>query len=301
MYALKGDPLAAYNFFKKISGDRQGSTEKTFRMMNDLGQNYLDTGHYTEAIALYKDLLVRDRAGENQCLYQSHISEATLAMKSGDKAAVKQVLDQQAKVYQDFKNGNKSAEAKTKCANRTAELLTETAMSWHLEAVGSGGQRGTGDGKTMLLAAGVYKRVVESFKAEEFSKFEFPKLVKEDWPTIYKIKYNMADLLYFQQKWDECGPAFDSVVDENPNAPEAAEAAYAAVLCYQNIYEQNHPKGSDRRGSGNLPGQKENQAQDAARLSPKEMTPTQKGMVQSFNRYICYIKPSASDTQGKRI
>ena len=35
----------------------------------------------------------------------------------------------------------------------TAELLAETAMAWHLEAVGSGGVRGTGDQKTMALAA----------------------------------------------------------------------------------------------------------------------------------------------------
>ncbi len=302
VYALKGDPAAAYNFFHNISGDKPGENEKTFKMMNDLGQNYLDTGHYPESIALYKDLLVRDRAGEKQCIYQAHISEATLAMKSGNKEAVKGVLDDQAKIYADVKNGNKSAEAKQECANKTAELLTETAMAWHLEAVGSGGQRGTGDGKTMLLAAGIYKRVTESFNAEEFSKFQFPRLVKEDWPSLYDLKYNMADLLYFQQKWDQCGPAFDSVVAENPTGPKAAESAYAAVLCYQNIYDAAHPKGSALKGGGNLPGQdkkKDAKADETERLKPKELTENQKGMLQSFNRYICYIKPAAGDAQGQ--
>ena len=33
-------------------------------MMDDLGQNYLDTGHYPEAIALYKDLMVRDSGSD---------------------------------------------------------------------------------------------------------------------------------------------------------------------------------------------------------------------------------------------
>ncbi len=127
-------------------------------------------------------------------------------------------------------------------------------MAWHLEAVGSEGQRGTGDPKTMDLAALLYKKVAETWNADEFSKFEFPRLVKEDWPTIYKIKYNMADLLYFREKWAECGPAFDAVVQEDPKAPEAAEAAYAAVLCYQNIYLAQHAKGSDKKGTGNLPG-----------------------------------------------
>ena len=91
-------------------------------------------------------------------------------------------------------------------------------MAWHLEAVGSGGQRGTGDPKTMALAASLYKKVVDTWKQDEFVTFQFPRIVKEDWPNIYKIKYAMADLLYFQKDWAKCGPAFDSVVSENPTA-----------------------------------------------------------------------------------
>jgi hypothetical protein len=30
-------------------------------MMDDLGHNYLDTGHYKEGIALYQDLMNRDQ------------------------------------------------------------------------------------------------------------------------------------------------------------------------------------------------------------------------------------------------
>ena len=64
-------------------------------MMDDLGQNYLDTGHYPEAIALYKDLMVRDRSGDKSCVYQAHITEATMAMKSGNKELIKVELDNQ--------------------------------------------------------------------------------------------------------------------------------------------------------------------------------------------------------------
>ncbi len=303
VYALKGDPKQAYNFMKNISGDQSGSNEKTYKMMDDLGLNYLDTGHYPEAIDLYKDLMTRDKSGRH-CVYQAHISEATMAMKSSNKDAIKAVLDDQVKVYNEVKNGSYTAEQKAECANKSAALATETAMAWHLEAVGSQGQRGTGDTKTMGLAASVYKRVVDTWSADEFSKFQFPRIVKEDWPTIYKIKYAMADLLYFQKDWAKCGPAFDSVVAENPTGPEAAEAAYASVLCYQNIYEETHKGGADRKGSGNLPGKtkesKEDKAKaEAEKLKPKEMTENQKGMVQAFNRYICYIKPAQNDNAGQ--
>jgi TolA-binding protein len=307
VYALKGDPGAAYNFFKGVSGDTAGKNDKTFKMMEDLGNNYLDTGHYNEAVTLFKDLMVRNKGSEKSCVYQGHITEAVLAMKSGNKDAIKSELDNQLKVYADFKSANHPEQAKLECANKTAELVAETAMAWHLEAVGSQGQRGTGDNKTMTLAAYLYKKVVDNFTKEEFAKFQFPRIVKDDWPTIYKIKYAMADLLYFQKRWAECGPAFDSVVEEDPNSPEAAEAAYASVLCYQNIYEATHQGDAAKKGIGNLPGQKkgdkvDKKAQEAAekaKLKPKDLTDNQKGMIQAFNRYICYIKPPPNDTAGQ--
>ena len=36
-------------------------------------------------------------------------------------------------------------------------------MSWHLEAVGTGGTRGTGDKETMALASYLYQKVVDNF------------------------------------------------------------------------------------------------------------------------------------------
>jgi len=307
VYALKGDPGQAYNFLHNISGDAAGSNDKTYKMMDDLGNNYLDTGHYPEAIQLYRDLITRDKSGRH-CVYQAHITEATMAMKSGNKDTIVKEVDNQVKVAQEFKQGSYSAELKQECANKSAALATETAMAWHLEAVGSGGQRGTGDQKTMGAAAALYKKVVDTWNAQEFATFQFPRVVKEDWPNIYKIKYAMADLLYFQKDWAKCGPAFDSVVAENPTAPEAPEAAYASVLCYQNIYEETHKGGADRKGAGNLPGQKDTKPEkdkvkaaeaEREKLKPKEMTENQKGMVQAFNRYICYIKPAEKDTAGQ--
>jgi TolA-binding protein len=299
VYALTGDPTAAYNFFHNLSGDAPGTNDKTYKMMDDLGQNYLDTGHYPEAITLYKDLIHRDTSSGRTCVYQAHIADATLAMKSGNKDAVTSVLDDQVRVYNQVKNSGQSAEAKHACANTTAALVTETALAWHLEAVGSPGQRGTNDPRTMKRAAELYQKVVDTWSAPEFATFEFPKIIKEDWPTIYKIRYEMADLLYVQQDWAKCGPAFDAVVAEDPNGPEAAESAYASVLCYQNIYEAQHKDNSDRKGAGNLPGQASAKLSDDEKLRPKQLTENQKGMITAFNRYICYIKPGPNDTAGQ--
>ena len=228
-------------------------------MMDNLGLNYIDTGHYPEGITVFRDLMARDR-GAHVCEYQAHVTDATMAMKSGNKDAIKSELETQLRVAAAFKASSNDQASKQVCANRTAALVTETAMAWHLEAVGTPGQRGTGDAKTMTASAALYQRVVNSWSKQEMASFQFPRLVKEDWPTLFTIKYAMADLLYFQKDWARCGPAFDGVVTEDPSGPDAAQASYAAGLCYQNVYEEKHQGDLGRRSAGNLPGRAGDQA-----------------------------------------
>lgn len=303
VYAASGSPERAFNFFKPLSGDKGAETAKTLDMLNELGFAYLDTGHYKEGIALYRDLMSRDK-GERYCVYQSQITVATQASMASNKDAIRKELDQQIAIRNDFTKGSHPQKRKLECSNRTAELLSESAMAWHLEAVGSGGVRGTGDKKTMDLAAYLYKKVGDNFTAQDFAKFEFPRIVKDDWPTIYKIRYAMADLLYFQERWDECGPAFDAVVAEDPKGANAAEAAFASVLCYQKMYDQMYKGQSDRKGKGLGPtgasaDDQKGKKGEWEKFKPKPFTDTQKGMITAFNRYVCYIQPPKGDKQAE--
>jgi tetratricopeptide (TPR) repeat protein len=303
VYAVAGKASKAFNFFRPLSGDSGGSQELTLQMLRDLGISYFDTGHYDEAITLYRDLMARDK-GDQFCEYQVLISQAVQAISGSDKVAIRKELDNMLGVYDRFKKDEHAAESQLNCANRTAELLSETAMSWHMESVGDGSTRGTNDPKTMDLAAYLYQKVVDNFTQEEFSKFSFPRIVKEDWPNIYKIRYAMADLLYVQQRWEDCGPAFDAVVDENPQSAEAPQAAYAAVLCYQKMYDQLHKGESDRKGKGLAPtradvGGKDKKGNEWEKFKPKEFTDMQKGMIGAFNRYVCYIQPPPGNKQAE--
>jgi tetratricopeptide (TPR) repeat protein len=303
VYAVAGKASKAFNFFRPLSGDSGGSQELTLQMLRELGISYFDTGHYEEAITMYRDLMARDK-GDQFCEYQVLISQAVQALSGSDKVGIRKELDNMLGVYNRFKDEEHAAESQLNCANRTAELLSETAMSWHMEAVGDGSTRGTNDPKTMDLAAYLYQKVVDNFTQEEFSKFTFPRIVKEDWPNIYKVRYAMADLLYVQQRWEDCGPAFDAVVDENPQGDQASQAAYAAVLCYQKMYDQLHKGDSARKGRGLAPtrddvGGKEKKRSEWDKFKPKEFTDMQKGMIGAFNRYVCYIQPPAGNKQAE--
>ena len=78
--------------------------------------------------------------------------------------------------------------------------------------------------------------------------------MKEDWPTIYKIKYAMADLLYFQQNWAECGPAFDAVVAENPNGARGRRGRVRlGALLPEHLRPSTHKGDADAQGQRQPP------------------------------------------------
>jgi tetratricopeptide (TPR) repeat protein len=300
LYAAAGAPEQAFRFFAPVSGDKSGETAKTIALMGELGVAYLDTGRYREALVLYRDLLGRD-PGERSCGYQSRVVEATVGLRSADKEAILRELERQLAVRSDFERENHAAKAKLACGNRTAELLSETAMAWHLEAVGSGGVRGTGDRRTMALSEKLYKLVTVSFKQSDFARFEFPRLVRQDWPSLYRLRYARADLLYEQQRWDECGPAFAEVAAEDPAAAETPEALYASALCFQKSFQRAHAGGTERRGRGLGPSS-EARGASAVRweqLKPHELSAAQQQMIEAFDRFVCIVEPPSQAGEAR--
>lgn len=299
VYALSGQAKKAYDFLRPLSGDSGVDNRSTFSMMDDLGHAFLDSGHYKEGIELYQDLLARDR-GPKGCLYQARITEAVSADKSGSKDDVAAALGKQLEAYKKQATQSPPADLARECANTTAELVAETAMAWHLEAVGNGGVRGTFDKKTMALSAQIYETVLGTFGKEKFQALSFPKIVKEDWPTRAKLAYLRADLLYQQKDWAKCGPAFDAAVAEDPTGPDAPSAAYAAVICYHNVYLEQHKGKSDQVGTGRLPGAAASPQTAADKLAPKKLTEGQTGMIGAFDRYLCYVEePKATDKTAR--
>ncbi|MFO0549539.1 MAG: tetratricopeptide repeat protein [Polyangiaceae bacterium] len=282
VYASWGDAKKAYSFFKPLAGDSAGSDEQTYLMLDSLGRAYLDTGHYQQGLTLYRDLMGRDK-GPRYCGYHARIVEATTGERSSDKKAIKKVIDEQFDVLRELtKLGQNDASVRA-CANTTAEISVETAMSWHVEVVGSGGIKGTADPETMRLTATLYQTITDTFAAKDFDTFTFPRLTKEDWPTHLRIRYLMADLLYFQKDWERCGLAFEEVVAAEPKGPLSREAALAAAFCMQNDYLSHHDDAEARAGLGGAATTTGNDE----RFKPRELSPKEATMVRSFARFAC--------------
>ncbi len=286
VYALAGDPAKAWRFFTALSGNDRGVND-TVTMVEALGRTLMDTGHYREAIVVYRDVLMKNDAGERRCGYHAYVAKATMALESGKLQPVIDVLDEQYALYLAARDGDGDATTRQQCANLTAELLAETAMAWHLEAVGSGGVRGSGDDKTMDAAERLYELVSTGFDEAQFAAFRFPRIAKQDWPTLASVRYAWGDLLFHRGKWAACGAAFDAAYDANPKHRDAAEALFTAAECWQKNAIERYRGDSYRIVHGsNEP------------LVPRKLEPDEQVMMRAFDRYACNIQPPKGDADA---
>jgi len=282
VYAASGAAERAFSFFEPLAG------AETLALLEDLGVAYLDIGRYAEAVTLYREL-ARRNPGPRECHYQGQVTLATQAQKSSDKDAIGRELSRLLGERDKLDKSDAPAATKLACANQTAELMSETAMAWHLEAVGSGGVRGTNDPRTLDRAAELYAKILASFAKQDFARFTFPRFVRQDWPTLGKIAYARADLYYARGRWDDCAKAFDEVFQDNPKGADASEAAYASLLCHQKLRDQARKGRSDREGRGLGPGSSQGPAWQT--LAPKPLGALDRRMLAAFDRYLCWVDP----------
>lgn len=279
-YAMVGSPGKALNFFRRYATD----SEQALEMLENLAELYFDTGQWESAIATYHELMAKASGSDKLCYWQGRVTNAVISAK-GKKEQVRE-LKRMVDLYESFVNEDRPAERKKECKQEAATILISLATSWHREAVGTDNQPGTGERRTMDLAAALYKTLLLKFP--DMEQMEFPDIDKRDWPTEYKIAYYHAELLWKRENWEECGPAFDKVVELDPRGQYTQDAAYAAVLCYNNLYRQQYQsRETQTRG-----GDEEGEANDE-KFARRDFTKLEKGMLGAFQRYVCYISDSS--------
>lgn len=314
VYAEYGKASEAYGFFSSVSGDKPGEKTKTIALLEKLGEEYLGRAHPLEAKALFTEL--KGHNPPNACFYDTRITEAVINLNPKDKPAIKAQLAQLVKGFSTYRdNPSAPADKKLACGNSTAWLLSEHAIAWEYEALGDLGcppdpekkaanpkaRPGTCNKDTISHSIDVFKLTLGTFKTFDGYKFNVKR--PEDAPTIPKLKYAYADLLYGQGRWAECGPAFDEVVALDPTSEVAGDAAFASVLCYQNVYDAEYKqkdKTENSKGKGSVGGKEKGVDETVKKQNtPKEMTQQQAKMVGAFDRFVCYVKPDPASKTYK--
>lgn len=289
-YAQVGSPNRALEFFRRYTT----SEEQALETYETLGELYYDTGQWNNAISVYQGLIAERPNSDKTCYWQTRVANAIISSrpKEDQVREVQRTVD----IYETFAGqGGHSQESIVQCKTEAATLLIWLATAWHREAIGTDTQPGTNDRNTMNLAAQLYRIVLEKFP--DMEEMQFPDIDRRDWPTQYKVSYYYAELLWKMEEWAQCGPAFDRVVELNPSGEFTTDAALAAVLCYNNLYQQQYAS-RERRvrgeqgGRGRRGRQRQEEQSSAERYAPREFSALEEGMGNAFRRYMCYVRDS---------
>lgn len=264
VFAEAGDPAQAWTTFAAFSG----SKDDTRAMVEDLGRKLLDTGRFDDAATLYQSLALRPAPAGARCRYQVALVETTIAQDPLDKTAIEAGLK---KAVQRLE----AASDDDTCGAHVASLVATTAIAWHVEVAGNpAGAKpvlGTGDAATADAALRLYRLFTSTFTDEMLARYRFPRLRTEDRPTLARMHYAHADLLWARADWSACGPVFESARAANPSGPLAARAIQASALCHLR-------RGIDTSAPGDV--------RSKGALSASAAT-----TIDALSRYACRVAP----------
>ncbi|UJR80357.1 tetratricopeptide repeat protein [Sandaracinus amylolyticus] len=300
-YARVGRPNQALQFFRRYAEN----DAQAYEMLEALGELYYDTGQWPETIGIYHELMAEQASSDRLCYWQSRVTNAIVSSrpKPEQVTEIRRLID----MYNTYRQQSHPQEALNECRSATASVLVELSTAWHREAIGTDEQPGTNDRNTMNQASQLYRLTLDTFP--DMDGMEFPDIDRRDWPTTYRVSYFYAELLWRMEDWSQCGPAFDRVVELNPQGEFTSDAAYAAVLCYNNLYQQQYAgnerdvrgrSGEQQEEEGGRGGRRgrrgrraqQEQAEAAPTFEPQEFTPVQEGMLRAFQRFVCFVQDS---------
>ncbi len=283
-------------------------------MFERLAELYQDNGQWPNAIACYHALMESRSSDDRFCFWQAQVARGVIASRPKPEQLVE--VNRLVDVYNTFRQASsRSQEVRNTCRNHAARVVFDVASHWHLEAIGRSAEgqaqtRGTRNPETMRMVAELYQKIVDEFP--EFDQVEFPEYDRRDWPTLYRVRYYRADVLRDQGNFEACGPAYDAVVESNPEGEYTEDAAYKAVLCYNDWFQQRFAQAatrnqvasrSQRTAAPRNQTPEQIRAAERARLVPRDLNTMETGMVRAFTRYVCFVQPTPGqrDADGNDI
>ena len=302
VYGTAARPLNvanAFATFQRYAADEDNS----YTMFEKLAELYQDAGQWPNAVAAYHGMMERRANSDRFCFWQAQVARAIIASrpKPDQLVEVNRLID----VYNTFRASSRTNEVKLECRNQAARVTFDVASHWHLEAVGRSAEgavqtHATRSPETMRMTADLYQKILDEFP--EFDQVEFTEYDRRDWPTRYRIAYYRADMLRDMGDNEHCGPAYDAVVEMNPSGEFTEDAAYKAVLCYNDSFSASFASATQRNQgrqggpAANTRGPQQTDAQrraaDRVRVVPRDLNAREQGMLRAFTRYVCFVSPT---------
>ena len=270
-YSRAYPPNQAWRFFN----DRKVGGESAPAMMESLARRYFSQGQWRKAAATYRTLITSGEASDRLCVWQVELADSVL--RNSPQREQLREAHRTVALMREFLSEPHPPAAKASCRGAVARLLVDLATSWHSESVGPDSEPDAGDEATMRRAAEVYRLLLDELSdLDDLQEVEL---------TSYGLRFWYAELLYALEEWEECGPAYDEVVemDTRSDAEYLREAARGAVVCYERLHS-----GSART--------EETRVREPAPAVRRELTLAEQALLGAYSRYLCFVSESTEVT-----
>jgi TolA-binding protein len=303
VYSQIGTPEKAWVFFQNKGGDYAPKMEER------LAELYWEQGKFPESIKVYHELMRLFPDSGKLCEWQYNVAKNSLS--AGSKRDQVTEMQRLSAVYDRFGRGEQKAAKPNEvaeCKNNTADTLHELATVWHREA------QKTRNTETYALAQYLYKEYVDKFPKEK-DAYDMNWYYGE---LLFRLGEEEKDTAKQRWYWEKGADQYTKVVKLDPKGSHAQEAAYAAVIAYQNALaaqpdkvEQkeglntvdqltkdctNAPQETPKKGKGEKTAKKDKGKKDASgcneaqalteKYKPKPIPPDRQKMLDAFDTYL---------------
>ncbi|MDF1563516.1 MAG: tetratricopeptide repeat protein [Deltaproteobacteria bacterium] len=190
--------------------------KKSIKWIARLADTFYGAGKNEEAILTYRHLLSAEPYNENAPSYQANVVRAYANLQEREQvlAEMQRLVD----LYgpsTPWAEANKADESAIRRAYNLAEgTQRELVTEYHQEA------RKTKYAKTYRLASEIYKRYLEKFADSEHG---------------YNLRYRYAEILFTLREFENAATQYLQLVEIQPDGEYTLEAAYVALLCYEEL------------------------------------------------------------------
>jgi tetratricopeptide (TPR) repeat protein len=253
VYARVGGPDKAWEFFVRTGG------ADAPRMLQALAELYFGQGQFADSTRVYRKMMALEPGDARLCAWQGAIVRNT--QSSGSKRDQVQELERLGAVHDKLAPALEGTD-RAECRDALHDATKELALVWHKEA-----QR-TKNRDTFALDRHVY----ELFLAH------FP-----DDADAYDLGYYYGELLWSLEAWRDAAVQYTKVVEARPAGRWIKDAAYAAVLAWQNALGiEEHERAEAVRSA------REESAKQVD-LSPRPLPDYQRQMVAAFDTFLSHV------------
>lgn len=247
-YARVGTADRAWELFQRTGGDYAP------KMMELLAELYWDQGAWPDSTKTYHRIISMNMESPRICEWQQKIVRN--ALSGGTKRDQAQELQRLGTAFEKLAAMKDAKPAQVaECRAGYHDTTKELALVWHKEA------QKTQNLETYALAQVLYKEYLDHFQKD-----------------AYDMRFYHAELLWVLKRWREAADEYTRVVELDPRGKHLKEAAYAAVLAWQNLLGvDDHPDERDRTVSS------------SAKLEKRPLPESQQRFIAALETYERFV------------